>query len=108
MKTKDLPLIFSLVLGTSFLLALTFLRCELAPRNATLTGKVEYVKVDERNNVSLVAISTETGEYMVGDDANGKELLQLVNKRVKVKGRVAEEKDGQRTIYVSKYELVLQ
>jgi len=108
MKTKDLPLLILLVLGISFLLSLTFLRCE-APRSAaTLTGKVECVAVDERNNVSLVALSTQMGEYMIGDDAKGKELLQLVNRRVKVRGRVTEDEHGQPTIHVSKYEMVPQ
>jgi hypothetical protein len=64
------------------------------------------VAVDQDNKVSLVAISTQTEEYMVGDDAKGQELLQFVNKRVKVKGRITENQSGQRTIHVSKYELV--
>jgi len=108
MKTRDLPLLVLLVLGTSLLLSLTFLRCEPQRSSATLTGKVECVSVDASNNVSLVAICTQTEEYVVENDANGKELLQLVNKRVKVKGRVTEKENGQRTIYVSKYELVPQ
>ena len=108
MKTRDLPLLILLVLGTSFLLSLTFLRCEPLDKTATLTGKVEWVSVDENSKVSLVAIATQSEEYMVGDDAKGKELLQLVNKRVKVKGRIAENESGQRIIYVSKYELVPQ
>jgi len=108
MKTRDLPLLVLLVLGISFLLSLTFLRCEPQRSSATLTGKVECVTVDESNNVSLVAICTQMEEYMVGENANGKELLQLVNKRVKVKGRLTENENGQRTIYVSKYELVPQ
>jgi hypothetical protein len=107
-KTRDLPLLILLVLGISFLLSLTFLRCE-APRSiATVTGNVEWVATDKNDNVSLVAISTETEEYMVGDDAKGKELLQLVNRRVKVTGKVTENDNGQPTIHVSKYALVPQ
>jgi len=108
MKTRDLPILILLVLGISFLLSLTFLRCESTRSSATLTGKVECVAVDESNQVSLVAISTHTKDYMVADDANGKELRQLVNKRVKVKGRVTENEDGKPTIYVVKYQLVPQ
>jgi hypothetical protein len=108
MQTRDLPILILLVLGISFLLSLTFLNCEPSRSSATLTGKVECVAVDESNHVSLVAISTQTEEYVVADDANGKELFQLINKRVKVKGRLTQNEDGQPTIYVSKYELVPQ
>jgi len=55
-----------------------------------------------------VAIGTQTGDDPVGDDTKGRELFQLVNKRVNVRGRIVESENGQKTIYVSKYELVPQ
>ncbi len=108
MKAKDLSIIVLLVMGMSFLLSFTFLRCEPSRSTATVTGKVEWVAFDEDNQISHVAISTSAEEYMVGNDDKGKELRQFVNKRVRVRGRVTESEDGQRTIYVSKYELVPQ
>jgi hypothetical protein len=107
-KTSDLPLLILLLLGTCFLFALTFLHCEAPRGTATLIGNVEWVALDQKNEVSLVAISTESEEYIVGDDAKGRELLTLVHKKVRVKGRVTENEDGQRTIHVSSYALVPQ
>jgi hypothetical protein len=69
---------------------------------------VEWTARDESNRITLVAIATQTGDYLVGDDARGRELLNLVNKRVNVKGRVAEDEHGQKTIHVSEYKIVPQ
>jgi hypothetical protein len=106
--TRDLTLVILLVLGISFLLTLTFLRCEAPKSGNMLTGKVEWIATDESNRITLVAIGTETGDYLVGDDAQGRELLQLVNKKVSAIGTIVEDEHGQKTIYVSKYQLVPQ
>ena len=106
--TRDLTLFFLLVFGIMLLLTLTFLHCELPKSRNTLTGKVEWMAVDENNNITHVAIATQAGDYLVGDDATGRELLQLVNKKVNVRGRVVEDQRGQKTVYVSAYEMVPQ
>ena len=107
-KTRDLTLLILLVLGITFLLSFTFLRCEIPKSTASLTGKVEWVAIDKSNKITLVAIATQTGDYLVGDDAKGRELLQFVNKRVNVRGRVTEDEHGQKTVYVSAYKMVPQ
>ena len=109
MKTRDLTVLILLALGIAFLLSFTFLQGDDPLKSTiTLTGKVQWVTTDEKNDISLVAIVTQTEEYMVVNDAKGKELLQRVNKRVNVKGKVAEDQHGQKTIRVSEYKIVPQ
>jgi len=108
MKTRDLTLLILLVLGISFLLSFTFLHCDLPGSTASVTGKVEWVAIDNSNNITHVAIATQAGDYLVSDDVKGRELLQFVNKRVNVRGRVTEDQHGQKTIYVSAYKIVPQ
>lgn len=108
MKTRDLTLLILFVLGITFLLSFTFLHCEIPKNTASLTGKVEWVKINKSNQVTLVAIATQTEDYLVGDDGKGRELLQLVNKRVNVRGRITEDEHGQKTVIVSAYKIVPQ
>jgi hypothetical protein len=63
---------------------------------------------DARNEITTVAIATQAGDYLVGDDAKGRELLHLVNRKVNVWGRVTEDERGQKTIHVSAFKLVPQ
>ena len=107
-KTRDLTVFLLLVFGIVFLLSLTFFQCEAPKSRNTLTGKVEWMATDENNNINARGDFTHTGEYLVGDDAKGKELLQLVNKKVNVRGRVSEDQHGQKTIRVSEYKIVPQ
>jgi hypothetical protein len=108
--TRDLTRLILLVLalGISFLLSLTFLRCEAPKSRSMLTGKVEWIAPNGSNRITFVAIGTETGDYLVGDDAKGRELVQFVNRKVSASGRIVEDEKGQKTIYVSKYQLVPQ
>ena len=76
--TRDLTLLILLVLGTTFLLSLTFLHCEVPDSRDTVTGKVEGTAVDESDEITLVAIGTQTREYPAGDDAKVREFPQLV------------------------------
>ena len=109
MARKDVPVGILLVLATSALLIGTFLNGDAASRlsrsrTTTLEGSVEWVSVDENNDVSSVAISTESGEYLVADTPKGKELFSLVHRKVKVTGKVVEDASGQKVIHVSNYE----
>jgi hypothetical protein len=106
--TRDLTISLLLIFGIVFLLTLTFLQCEIPDSRNTLTGKVEWMATDEDNQITVVAIATQTGDYLVGDDTKGRELLRVVNKKVNVRGKVIENENGQKTVYVSKYQLVPQ
>ena len=109
MSTKrDLTLFLLLVFGILLLLTLTFRHYEIPKPGSPLTGKVEWMATDERNEITTVAIATQAGDYLVGDDAKGRELLHMVNKKVSVWGRVTEDERGQKTIYVSAYKMVPQ
>ena len=60
--TRDLTLFLLLVLGIAFLLTLTFLQSEIPNNRNTLTGKVEWMATDEDNQITVVAIATQTGD----------------------------------------------
>jgi hypothetical protein len=106
--TRDLTLFFLLVFGIILLLTITFRHFEIPMTRSPLTGKVEWMATDESNEITTVAIATRAGDYLVGDDAKGRELLQLVNKKVSVWGRVTEDERGQKTVHVSAYKMVPQ
>jgi hypothetical protein len=106
--TRDLTIFMLLVFGIIFLLTLTFQNCGIPETGNTLTGKVEWTETDGENRIIRVAIATQTGEYLVGDNAKGRELLQFVYERVKVKGKITKDKHGLKTIYVSDYKMVPQ
>ena len=108
MDRRELTIAILLVLGISFLLSLTFLHCQVPNTATAVMGRVEWVETDENDRITLVAIATPTGDYLVNDDAKGRELLQFIYKRVNVSGRIIEDRHGQKTIHVSEYRMVPQ
>jgi hypothetical protein len=83
----------------------------------TIVGTVTAVDWDEDGNIIAIAISVtiESDEfeeecyqidYYVADTKKGNELSKLIDKLVRVTGKVAEDAEGNKTIYVSDYKVI--
>jgi len=73
-------------------------------RKRTITGIVVPEDWNEKGNVMRVAIKTlDYQEYVVEYNKMGKELLALVDNKVRVEGTVRERLDGDMIISVNNY-----
>jgi hypothetical protein len=109
MRTKDLPLLILLVVGISFLLSVTFLQSDVPhPGQVTLRGTVAWVAKDENNRITHGGFVTETEEYLVAGEGKGGDLLELLQRRVDVNGKVTQDRSGGKQIHVSDFKLVPQ
>lgn len=80
-----------------------------ASDEATIIGRVYVEAWDENDNdnVTVVTIVTDTEvEYVIVDNAVGKELFKLDFKVVKASGVVGEDGKGHKTFTVTKYEIM--
>ena len=75
-------------------------------RELTIIGIVVPEDWGENDNVIRVAIKTpDYQEYVVEHNKKGKELLALIDNKVRVTGTVRERLDGDIIISVKSYEL---
>jgi len=92
-----------------YVLLITFVMCVTAvTANAdevTITGTVVAASWDDNDKVIAVSIETDDELYYVSDNPIGKQLLELLDKKVKVTGIAGEDKDGNRTITVESYKI---
>lgn len=71
-----------------------------------ITGIVVAAGWDDNGNVALISIQGyDEKEYVVKMNRCGKELMGLINRKVKVSGKVSERIDGKRLIQVSQYDI---
>jgi hypothetical protein len=74
------------------------------PATADVTGLIMPHNWDENGKVIQIAIYTNTEEiYEVSQNRLSQELMRLIHKRVKVKGRIRERPDGNRSMVAQKY-----
>jgi hypothetical protein len=75
-----------------------------ATEEVEITGTVWASDWDANDNVTAVVIETDEGEAIgVSSSEKGVELLKLEEKKVMVTGSIATDKDGNKTITVTKY-----
>lgn len=73
----------------------------------TIVGKIYGVAWDEDYNIMSAVIFTEDGkEYLIIDDAKGKELLKLENATVKASGAIGKNAEGTETFTVAGFEVI--
>ncbi len=71
-----------------------------------ITGIVVAAGWDDDGNVALISIQGyDEKEYVVKMNRCGKELMGLINRKVKVSGKVSKRIDGKRLIQVSQYDI---
>jgi hypothetical protein len=62
---------------------------------------------DKKGNVIAVALSTiNEEEYLIENNAQGEEMLQLIQKEVEVCGEVKEDESGQKSVVVQHYKVI--
>lgn len=82
-----------------------------------IVGTVTAIDWDEDGNIVIVAVSVVVEadnpeedsyqiDYYIADTKKGNELSKLIDKLVRVTGKVAEDADGNKTIYVSDYKVL--
>ena len=80
---------------------------EKKSKERTITGIVIPEDWDENDNVIRVAIKTlDYVEYVVECNSKGKELLALVDEKVKATGTIRERVHGDMIISVKSYEQI--
>ena len=79
----------------------------VAADGTTIIGTVYGEAWDENDDVTAATIVTATGkEYVIVDNAVGKELFRLDNKVVKASGVIGEPIKGDKTFTVTNYEVM--
>jgi hypothetical protein len=74
-------------------------------RERTITGIVVPEDWDKQDRVIRVAVKTPFyEEYVVEHNKQGRELLSLVNHKVRVTGRIRQRLDGAMLITINTYE----
>ena len=75
--------------------------------NQFITGIVVAAGWDDDGNIVLISIQGyDEKEYVVKMNRCGKELRDLINRKVKVSGNVSERLDGKRLIHIGQYNLL--
>ncbi|UCD87225.1 MAG: hypothetical protein JSV01_05545 [Desulfobacterales bacterium] len=76
-------------------------------KKRTITGVVIPDDWDKHDNVIRVAIKTsDYDEYVVEYNRQGKQLLSMIDRRVRVRGAVRERLNGDLTISVDNYKVI--
>jgi hypothetical protein len=89
-------MVFSLVYATNVFTA----------DEATITGTVYATAWDDDDNVTAAVIAGLGEEYVIVQNAVGKELLQLSYRDVKAIGVIGQDSEGNKTLTVSSYEVM--
>lgn len=73
----------------------------------TFRGILIPLNWDNGGEIIAIALSTvDEEEYMIDDNAKGREMLEFIRKEVEVSGVIREEKDGKKIIVVNEYRLL--
>ena len=89
------------------LVSVVFAMSVFAADEVTVTGTVYPTALDENNNVTAAVIASSMyEEYVIVTNALGKELFELKYKVVKVSGVIDQDTEGNKTLTVTKYEII--
>jgi hypothetical protein len=77
-----------------------------AADEVTVTGTVYATAWDDNDNVTAAVIAGVGGEYIIVNNAAGKELFKLDFKLVKASGVIGKDSEGNKTLTVTSYEVV--
>ena len=94
--------------GLFALLVLLFAPNVLAAEQVIMVGTVYPVGWDENDQVVQAVIVSGDKEYLILKDAIGRELFDMSYRDVKVIGQVGEDSDGNPTVTVVEYEILMQ
>lgn len=88
------------------LFSVVFATNVFAADEVTVTGTVYATAWDDNDNVTAAVIAGVGGEYIIVNNAAGKELFKLDFKAVKASGVIGEDSEGNKTLTVTSYEVV--
>lgn len=94
--------------GLFALLVLLFAPNVLAAEQVTMAGTVYPVGWDENDQVVQAVIVSGDKEYLIVRDAIGQELFDMSYRDVKVIGQLGEDSEGNPTVTVMEYEMLMQ
>ena len=75
-------------------------------KDITVTGNVIVTERDDYGDEICIVISTDREDYIVEPNRLWKKLLDIGDEEVEVKGRLLIADDGNKRIYVRKYESI--
>lgn len=114
MKTTNnrLDTFIKMILATIAILGVMFIASALNAEDleksekTTITGTVIELDQDLEGNITSAVIVTDTeGDFVIVKDANGDELMKMIDKTVEVTGAVRESGDGME-ITVHSYKVI--
>ncbi|MCK7481302.1 MAG: Ig-like domain-containing protein [Candidatus Moduliflexus flocculans] len=71
-----------------------------------IEGTVLATEIDEDGNPLSISIITKDDEYVVSDSDAGRKLFRYVNRRVRVRGTVRSDGEGNLVITVASFEVM--
>jgi len=88
------------------LFSVVFATNVFAADEVMVTGTVYATAWDDNDNVIAAVIAGVGGEYIIVNNAAGKELFKLDFKLVKASGVIGEDSEGNKTLTVTSYEVM--
>ncbi|MFC1862756.1 hypothetical protein ACFL1Z_02230 [Thermodesulfobacteriota bacterium] len=78
------------------------------PKETTLIGYIEADQLDEDENVTGIKIVTDFDDYTVDMNGISEDLLPFLDEEVEVSGIITEEKDGNKYIMITGYDILAE
>ena len=88
------------------LFSIVFATNVFAADEVTVTGTVYPIALDENDNVIAAVIAGMDEEYIIVANAVGKKLFELEYEVVKASGVIGEDSEGNKTLTITKYEIM--
>ena len=79
-----------------------------AADEVTVTGTVYPTALDDNDNVIAAVIASMGEDYVIVANAVGKKLFELEYEVVKTSGVIGEDSEGNKTLTVTKYEVMAE
>ena len=86
--------------------AALFAGCVASSVNETVTGYIQSSKLDDDDNPIDVYLFDGKTEYLITKNPKHNELLDLVDRKVSVKGEVSDAPEGKKRIDVESFKVV--
>lgn len=87
-------------------LSLVYATSVFAADEAMVTGTVYATAWDDNDNATAAVIAGLGEEYVIVQNAAGKELLKLNYRDVKASGVIGQDSEGNKTLTVNSYEVM--
>jgi hypothetical protein len=78
----------------------------MASEEKTFTGRVKIFSIDQNDKVTAVYLESQDEKYLVNLSHQGRDLLSLVGRDLRVVGTPGSNQENMKTLTVSSYEII--